>query len=209
MNTVQRRKIKRNSDLKLLFFTFVGAFILFFAAFTYLLPIITPKVEIPALSEERVLDSITSNDFRGRIDPRLRSIEIQEEIKPEKPEEKQTVEEKIEIEEEKEKEPEVPPAANMPPPKPNPIRLRDRVKEPPPAPVVPVYKAKVVVGDFSNPKEVKIASDILISLNYEPFIREKNGKYMLQIASFRDIDKAEALVGELKRRNFEARVIYE
>lgn len=208
MNRIQRRRIKRKADLKLLFFTFVGAFILFFAAFTYFLPILTPKVEIPALSEDYALDSITSQDFRGRIDPRLHSIELQEEIKPVAAQE----EKKLAPDEQKPKEKVVKEDKPAPkpkitaPPRPKSIELREKVKIEAP---VPVYRSRVVVGDFENPKEVKIASDILASLQYEPIIRELNGKYILQVASFADKDRAKELVKELKERNFEARIIYE
>lgn len=232
MNKIQRKRLKRRTDLKLLFFTFIGAFFLFFTAFTYFLPILTPEVKVPALSEDYVLDSITSQDFRGKIDPRLHSIELYEEavnIKkanniqtrqvpavsaPKEPasitpgEEKTVLKvEKQETKQEAQKKQEEPQkvAVNIPP-RPKPIELRERVKVAPP---VPVYNAKVVVGDFSNPKEVKIASDILTSLSFEPFIRERNGKYILQVASFSEVGKAEALVNELKDRNFDAKIIYE
>ncbi len=217
MNKIRRKKIKRKTDLKLLFFTFLGAFLLFFTAFTYFLPILTPKVEVPALSDDYVMDSITSQDFRGRIDPRLHSIELQEQAIPSKktneekpaptlPEEPEKNIESAPKQEAPEENEENSKAAINIPPRPKPVELREKVKISPP---VPVYNAKVVVGDFSNPKEVKIASDILISLNFEPFIRERNGKYILQIASFSDSKKAKELVDELKNRNFDAKIIYE
>ncbi len=234
MNKLQRKKLKRKSDLQLLFFTFIGAFILFFTAFTYFLPILTPKVEIPALSEDYVLDSITSQDFRGRIDPRLHSIELQEAVTPKesnkiekkvnaspqtepvgsisnedkwvnKIKEDKSITEKNETSETISAPKKNSLALNVPP-RPKPIELKKKLEVSPP---LPVFNAKVVVGDFSNPKEVKIASDILSSLNFEPFIREMNGKYILQVASFSDKEKAKELVEELKDRNFEAKIIYE
>ncbi|OGI01733.1 MAG: hypothetical protein A2Y25_06620 [Candidatus Melainabacteria bacterium GWF2_37_15] len=225
MNKIERRRLKRSADLKLIIFTFLGAFILFFAAFTYFLPIITPKVEVPALSEEYVLDSVTSQDFKGRVDPRLRSIELQEDGTPviatdnddeetdsdslvsNEPDDSVSNEDSLnqDIEQQKPVEEKREIVANVPP-RPKSLDLREKVKVAPP---VPVYQAKVVVGDFYNPKEVKIASDILISLNYEPFVVERNGKYILQIASFSDTTKAEALVNQLRSRNFDAKIIYD
>ena len=238
MNTLERRRLKRRADLKLIIFTFLGAFILFFAAFTYFLPIVTPKVEVPALSEEYVLDSVTSQDFKGRVDPRLRSIELQEDGTPvvaSGNEDAETDSNSLASQEssegisnddnwnqvtEEEEVSETQDAANIKqqlvqekqqialtvPPRPKSLDLREKVSVAPP---VPVYKARVVVGDFSNPKEVKIASDILISLNYEPFIRERDGKYILQLGSFSDAAQAQDLVDQLRNRNFDARIIYD
>jgi len=234
MNKLQRKKLKRKSDLKLIFFTFTGAFIIFFIAFTFFLPILTPKVEIPALSEDYVLDSITSQDFRDRIDPRLHSIELQEITAREKTD---NIQKKVDVSPQSEpvgsisnedrwtnirKEDEAKSEENEissnnteqrkstatlnVPPRPKPVLLKKKMAVSAPA---PVFSVKVVVGDFSNPKEVKIASDILSGLNFEPFIRERNGKYILQVASFSDSQKAQELVNELKDRNFDAKIIYE
>lgn len=74
--------IKKKSNLKPLFFTFAGTFILCFFTFTVLLPILTPVVEIPAFTDEYSISSVTSNDFKGRIDPRLSEIEQEENAPP-------------------------------------------------------------------------------------------------------------------------------
>ncbi len=253
MNRLQRRKLKRSANLKLLFFTFVGAFIFFFAAFTYILPAITPKVEIPALSEDHAFNSITSQDFKGRIDPRLRSIELKEETDdqnrtktakkaPPRPtrmifnnvsheDQKHNAEAKTtkaaakiplpgsEISYSSENKAEntvkqdsseinnkvsvhVPPV----PPRPRPVVLKKNIDIVPPA---PVFQAKVIVGNFSSPKEAKMTSDILLNLDFRPFIRERSGKYIIQVGSFADTEKAKEMVKVLKNRNFDARIIYE
>ncbi len=233
MNKVKRRKIKRSANLKLLFFTFFGAFILFFLAFTYLLPVITPQVEIPALTEDHVFNSITSHDFRGRIDPRLHSVELQEEMPAEKKKEtpvpKKMPAGNISPQDKMNKKQKTNKSANVAPlpgkklsgqtsqtshnsinatvpPRPGPLALKEGFPIVPPA---PVFKAKVIVGEFTSPKEAGLTSEILVNLNYEPFIRERNGKYILQIASFSDAQKAQALLKELKNRNFDAKIIYE
>ena len=251
MNRIQRRKLKRAANLKLLFFTFVGAFIFFFVAFTYILPVITPKVEIPALTENHAFNSITSQDFKGRIDPRLRSIELKEEADAKK---KQKTEKRnpprptkmilnnVSSEDQgndkkaakviskvplpgneiryssenkaenttKQDSPEINNkiSAHIPsvPPRPKPVVLKENINITPPA---PVFKAKVIVGDFSNPKEAKMTSDILLNLDFRPFIRERGGKYIIQVGSFVDTEKAKGMVKELKNRNFDARIIYE
>ncbi len=231
MNSVKRRKLKRSANLRLLFFTFSGAFILFFLAFAWLLPALTPQVEIPALTEDHVFNSITSHDFRGRIDPRLRNIELQEEV---------TVKETREIKKEEHSSTGQKPAGKAPtdkkipagnystegiplpgdgayspvrqkpvikaPPRPGPLALGNKITLAPPA---PIFKARVIVGEFNSPREAGITSEILVSLNYKPFMRKRNGKYVLQIASFSDTDKAKELLNELKDRNFDAKIIYE
>jgi len=245
MNKVQRKKLKRSANLKLLFFTFFGAFIIFFVAFTYILPVVTPQVEIPALTEDHVFNSITSHDFRGRIDPRPHSLEEQEKITPEKKQNEEKKEAPVPVRtpvdsisnedqwhsEQQEKTTEEPFGVPLPgvntgeekkaktqtaeenkqpfaggPPRPRPLALKEKVDVAPPA---PVFKAKVVVGEFSRPKEAQMTSEILTSLDYEPFIRERSGKYMLQVGSFSETEKAKSMVQELKNRNFDARVIYE
>ena len=40
------------------------------------------SLDVPALKEDGALNSVSSEDFKGRIDPRLRSIEMQEETGP-------------------------------------------------------------------------------------------------------------------------------
>ena len=252
MNKIKRRNIKRATSLKVLFFTFLGAFIFFFVVFTCFLPIVTPKVEIPVLAEDHVINSITSQDFRSRIDPSLHAIELREELSPKnlnpfnknnketaqiktplsvrEPADsissedkwlydlnKKKLDEKEEVNEinEKPKDKNTIKQASLDenqeivfniPPRPRPFMLRDKVNITPP---VPIFQAKVIIGDFSNPKEAKIASDILLSLNFNPFIRERNGKYILQVDSFSNTKKAKALVKELKNRNFDAKIIYE
>jgi cell division septation protein DedD len=218
---------------------------MFFVAFTYILPAVTPKVEIPALTEDRVFDSITSHDFRGRIDPRLHSIELQEEIGAVK--KKDATEEHKEtpvpirepansisnednwhqpVQQSVAKSPTGAPlpgitrrpassetssqeesrVASGPPPRPKPLSIREKVDITPPA---PVFRAKVIVGDFSSPKEAEMTSEILSSLHFKPFLKERNGKYVLQVASFSEAEKAKSLVEELKDRNFDARIVYE
>ncbi len=71
--------------------------------------------------------------------------------------------------------------------------------------------AKVVLGSYSTPMQARLVSDTLIEmdLNVTPFIKERNGRYVLQVGSFSDPSKAESLVRELKSKSFDARVVYE
>lgn len=243
MNKIERKKIKNSVNRKVIFFTFLGAFILFFTVFTYVIPMIMPNVDEPALTDEYAMDSVTSQDFRGRIDPRLQSIENQEDAPQEEAvtvdnnadsdnelsdtstqtEDENTDEsnqgmtsdssdqQKINQMENKItqnqdnalKKQEI--AVNMPP-KPRSIELRSKMRVGAP---VPVYKAKVVVGDFTNPKEVQIASDVLYSLNYQPVVVTRDGKYSVVVGTYSDSQDALDAVNDLKSRNFDARIVYD
>lgn len=81
-NPKKRPPLKPKSNKKKLFFIFSGAFIAFFLFCTFLASILTPKIDVPALKNDPNLDSLTSEDFKGRIDPRLKSIELQEDAPP-------------------------------------------------------------------------------------------------------------------------------
>ncbi|EKE03471.1 MAG: hypothetical protein ACD_20C00199G0003 [uncultured bacterium] len=74
---------KPKSNKKKLFFIFSGAFMIFFFLCTFIASMLTPKIDVPALKNDPNLDSLTSEDFKGRIDPRLKSIELQEDAPPE------------------------------------------------------------------------------------------------------------------------------
>jgi len=71
--------------------------------------------------------------------------------------------------------------------------------------------AKVVLGSYATPMQARLVSDTLIEmdLNVAPFIKEKNGRYILQVGSFSDPAKAQGLVQELKSKSFDAKVVYE
>lgn len=73
---------KQKGNKKKLFFIFFGAFMGFFFLCTFVASILTPSIDVPALKNDPGLDSMTSEDFKGRIDPRLKSIELQEDVPP-------------------------------------------------------------------------------------------------------------------------------
>ena len=74
---------------------------------------------------------------------------------------------------------------------------------------MPIFQAKVIVGSFTNSTDARMTSDILASLDFKSIMRERNGKYILQIGSYADTNQAKKLVKDLKNRNFDARIIYE
>lgn len=75
--TTNTRKVTKVNKKRLIF-VFFTAFIFFFFICSYLASMFTPSINIPALNNNGEGVSVTSDDFKGRIDPRLRSIEMQE-----------------------------------------------------------------------------------------------------------------------------------
>jgi hypothetical protein len=70
------------SNKKKLFLLFTGSFLVFFFLCTFVASLITPSIDVPALKEGGEPSGVSSEDFKGRIDPRLKSIEMQEETGP-------------------------------------------------------------------------------------------------------------------------------
>jgi cell division septation protein DedD len=238
MNIVERRKLKRSADLKVLFFTFVGAFLLFFTAFTYFLPAVTPNVDVPALNEDQVFNSITSHDFRGKLDPRLHNLELQEQGVVTTENQDQQGEDVADasanstdetVNTNADQDTGIQEARDM---NENEQVNAEAIAEPgksnqgvpgvPPrpkpisygetanaAPVPAVFEAKVVVGDFTNTSDAQMVSDALLNFNFEPVIKQRGGDYTLQVGSFSDAERAKALVQELRSHNFDAKIIYE
>jgi len=74
-NVYRRRKKKNNKRLLFIFFsTFIGVLLFF----TWLASALTPKIDIPALSNEEESAGLSSNDFKGRVDSRLNIIKMQD-----------------------------------------------------------------------------------------------------------------------------------
>lgn len=74
-----KKTTKVRVDKKRLFFVFLGVFVIFFFVFTFIGSSLTPSIDVPAINEsDEAVPSFGSNDFRGRIDPRLNEIEMNE-----------------------------------------------------------------------------------------------------------------------------------
>ncbi|MDD3012712.1 MAG: SPOR domain-containing protein [Candidatus Gastranaerophilales bacterium] len=69
-------KVKTKINKKRLFFIFFSAFVGFFFLCTLIASLLTPKIDVPALDNESNLSSVSSDDFKGRVDPRLKLIEM-------------------------------------------------------------------------------------------------------------------------------------
>jgi len=247
---------KKNDNLKPLLFTFLGTFIVFFFAFTVLLPIFAPQVNIPALTDEHSMNSVDSNDFKGRIDPRLKSIEEEEDAPP--PRQKMEITGKTESQTANPQNQNDPDVVKITDENANKQEPKDaipgeeddyyyniekqmpsdttKLAKPKLSSAKPVNTAnippkpqlsgsqqstaqsntgsgvsKVVLGSYSNAMQARLVSDTLIEmdLNVSPFIKEKNGRYVLQVGSFSDSAKAEGLAQELRNKGFNASVVSE
>ncbi len=252
--STSKDNLQNKNNVKPLILTFLGTFVVFFFVFTVLLPIFTPQVDIPVLTDEHSMDSVTSNDFKGRIDPRLSSIEQEEntippKLKMENPTKMQqslneqnsidnqnsdiyppsgdnrepqdiTIDEASDIaynndinstktaafstKKSLSKTVKSSNTANIPP-RPQPY------SQPQLETAKPITMSKVILGSYATPMQARLISDTLIEmdLNVAPFIKEKNGRYMLQVGSFSDPAKAENLVQELKNKGFDAKTVNE
>lgn len=74
----QKPRTKTKVNKKRLFFIFFTAFVGFFFLCTLLTKLLFPKMNVPALDNENNLSSVTSDDFKGKLDPRLKEIEKDE-----------------------------------------------------------------------------------------------------------------------------------
>ena len=69
---------------------------------------------------------------------------------------------------------------------------------------------KVVVGNFSTIEEAQTEREKIKSqFSAEPFVKSINGKYTLQVGSFKAHATAEALANSLKQQGYSARIIEE
>ncbi len=71
-----RKKKKKGPNKAILFLIFSGTFILCFYISSFIIANYIPNVELPVITnEEQEVATVSSNDFRQRIDPRLQQIE--------------------------------------------------------------------------------------------------------------------------------------
>lgn len=82
INSRPNGKPKTKVNKRRLFFVFFSAFAVFFFFCSFIASMVSPKIDAPALNEEENLSNVTSDDFKGKLDPRLRAIEMQEQTGP-------------------------------------------------------------------------------------------------------------------------------
>ena len=93
------------------------------------------------------------------------------------------------------------------------IKLPDNDAKPSPeetASPVPL-PAKVVVGYYQTKEQAEVAKGIIAEsgLNINPFVRSIGGAYTIQVGSYSSREKAQAMVNDLLRNNYPARIISE
>lgn len=74
------------------------------------------------------------------------------------------------------------------------------------------YIYKVYVGYYTNIEQARVAQGILLDTNLglNPFVKDiGNGNFALQVGSFTNREKAQALVNQLMSNHFPARIISE
>jgi cell division septation protein DedD len=77
--------------------------------------------------------------------------------------------------------------------------------------VAPTSINRVVVGSYSSIDDAKQAYDKMLdsNMNVAPIIKEKQGRYTLQVGAFSDKKRAETLVDELNNKNYAAKIVPE
>lgn len=75
----------------------------------------------------------------------------------------------------------------------------------------PFKMAKIYVGSYSSIEQAIQAQNRLMetNLSVSPFVKEVNGMYVLQVGSYANINKAEALVRDINAAGFSATLVQE
>ncbi len=215
---------KNSKKMRQGFVLFTITFLLTLVAVTYVIKNYSPNVdvEIGGENESQVAyDEEDGIEPKKAVDDRLKWIQLEdnmpgvskrdgeEEIKYEETDtqKERTKEEKRSEQKEEMKEitlqtEEAPISENT-----------DRVKTPIQAqnPSQPFKMAKIYVGSYSNIEQAIQAQNRLMETNLtvSPFVKEVNGMYVLQVGSYANINKAEALVRDINAAGFSATLVQE
>lgn len=82
-NKTKKTKAKLNKKRLLIIFSITFAAVSLLCV--TLASMFTPSIDVPVLqNDENSVNTMSSNDFKGRMDPRLKSIEMDEQISPQK-----------------------------------------------------------------------------------------------------------------------------
>ena len=75
----------------------------------------------------------------------------------------------------------------------------------------PAVTSKVVVGYYSSKEQAEVAKGIIAEsgLNISPFVRSIGGAYTIQVGSYSTREKAQAVVNDLLKNNYPARILVE
>ena len=226
---------KTNKGLRALI-TFTVVFLSALICITLVAKKYTPVVDVEIGNStdtfeelEQTIDETKIAETKKNIDERLKQIELEDNIVEETPkaENKNKISEdtpkkkSIFVKKEDKEEQNLPDIGDIPAAKFPPLPLPE-VASPDFAPTPQVAKTiqfnkldfkmnRVIVGKFNTIEEAMAAQKKLMGsdLNIQPYIKEVEGKYILQAASFANKDKAETLSDKIKSMGYSSKVISE
>ena len=214
-NTPLKRKKKKNKRNFGYFYLFTFVFIIVLISLSYILKSYSPDIDVEIGNNDALTLSESEMDVEIKsIDERLKWIQMEDEMptvakreNEEKPKDEKEENKSIESETE--------------PPKPSIEDIKQQRPDfrnispatPPviPLPERPITATKVYLGSFSSLEE---AMEIQNRIKHEepslePFIKAIRDTYIVQLGSFSDKEKAEALIIKLKDKGYTPKIIHE
>ena len=224
---LKRYKKQKGTSVKNILTVFATTFIVMLVFFIGAAKHMTPSVDVTIGEDSATETKETGLGVKGFIDNRLRAIQSEDtSIIAKKLEDKinsvtesenkntednednyftKELEEKViipakkikqEIVKNEEPEPQVTKPKEVPQPKPETTQASN-------------VTYKVLVGNYHSIEQAKVTQSILqeSNLGLSPFVKNIHGIYSLQVGSFNSEEKAQALVDELQRNNYSARIM--
>lgn len=232
----RRKEIKnkaKNTDTKTPLNLFVKTFAIFLFSFLLIATIISPHINIPALSDDdSSLKDISSSDFKSRIDYRLKQIQADDTTKPSaqtNPQEGSDLQNILSTQGNSElstfNTPKLPDktvqtttteSSKVPtlqqgqyiPLKPQSESQQSPAPYVPKAQVQPSKNYRILVGDYVSPEDAQRVADLMSGASgTRPMIKSHNGSYCLQVGVYNDAQKAQNVAGAYSAKNYKVRVI--
>ena len=214
---------KNSRKMRQGFVLFTITFLLTLVAVTYVIKNYSPNVDVEIGGEQESQAAYDEDDGiepKKAVDDRLKWIQLEdnmpgvskrdgeEEIKYEETDEQKLAakeEKRIEEKEQQQKEITMPTeqTESTDTPVKTPIQTQNGSQ--------PFKMAKIYVGSYSSIEQAIQAQNRLMetNLSVSPFVKEVNGTYVLQVGSYANINKAEALVRDINAAGFSATLVQE
>ena len=229
----QERKPKRRKKRFGLVYLFLFVFVSALAGMSYLVKQYSPEIDVTIGNKEPLTLGSSETDVEIKaIDERLKWIQMEDDLpsvalrdieaKNAKLKEKEEAEELAKLEEEKKKEEERKQEEDKEKKKEPPVPTIEEIKKqhsdfreiPTASPVIPAptpAATKVYLGSYND---VESAMEMQAKVNeadpsIASFVKAVNGKYIVQLGSFSDKERAAALVTQLKSKGFNPKLNYE
>ncbi len=195
---------------------FVSAFFILLLLFLGIAKQISPEVDVSIGDETQQQSSEDDDMYKSSVDERLKLLQEEDNSRDDKMFADE-LEEKVVIPDTQKSQQ----AETSSEPLEEPVTLSEAEANPKPeetaspAPqntqVQQNVSAKVVVGYYSTKEQAEVAKGIIAEagLGISPFVRSIGGAYTIQVGSYATRDKAQAMVNELLRNNYPARIIVE